>query len=446
MNHRFDSHLLEDDQGRNHGRYPGAGPGAIGDIDGVDAGFMATADLGKHVAEVAGPGGKNLHGRHLPAGKHLCRQSRFLRCGDDVLLCRSGPAGDDFNVPPNTAETADGAGRSGDMLRSGAAAAADPADAQFDELLGVFGKIFGIGQIKGPAANGPRHSGIGHHNHRFAHHGQDLQQGFVHSRRAGAAVQADGIHMGIGFKSGGQLFRRRSGSRFAFFVDGKGGQDRHPLLPGNPGGQLQFLQIRKGFQNQKIDAFPGQGFHLLPEGGFDFRNLAPGDHLAALGTGPDGTGHIQVRSGRLAGQLNGRPIDLGHLFGQPVGTQLDPVGAEGIGFQHLRPGFRILFMDFPDQSGARQAQFVVAGLNENTLVINHRSHRPIKNQRGLDQPGKNILQSTHRVTSKIARLPFRIHAPYRSTDFLPDTAAKERSLLLPPEFPLFIAFFPRPVK
>jgi hypothetical protein len=60
--------------------------------------------------------------------------------------------------------------------------------------------------------------------------------------------------------------------------------------------------------------------------------------------------------------------------------QLSSVGAERIGFDHIRPRVGIFLMDAANEFGIRDAQVLVAGVDEHPLGVNHSAHRPVEDE------------------------------------------------------------------
>ncbi len=125
-------------------------------------------------------------------------------------------------------------------------------------------------------------------------------------------------------------------------------------------GLAHLVQVAEGLDDDQVDAGVRQGRDLLGEG----RREPPraGRARKAPGAPPAGR-HPRRRAlagmqigPRRAGKLHTGAVDLGHLIIQAVGSQLEAVGAEGIGLDDLGAGFEIIAVNLlrpdPARSGS----------------------------------------------------------------------------------------------
>jgi hypothetical protein len=59
------------------------------------------------------------------------------------------------------------------------------------------------------------------------------------------------------------------------------------------------------------------------------------------------------------------------------------IGAEGVRLDHLGPGLHVVAVDLEDEFGVREAQLVVAGIDEHPAVVDHRPHCAVEDERRL---------------------------------------------------------------
>jgi hypothetical protein len=85
----------------------------------------------------------------------------------------------------------------------------------------------------------------------------------------------------------------------------------------------------------------------------------------------------QALAGRLASQFGGATVDRRDLLLQSVLRKLGPVGAEGIGLQHIGASLDVLRVDLPHEIGGPQREFVVSG-DEDATGIEHRAHGAVE--------------------------------------------------------------------
>jgi hypothetical protein len=130
-----------------------------------------------------------------------------------------------------------------------------------------------------------------------------------------------------------------AGRRLAVLTHRHLGDQRQPGDPTHRlEGEQQLVQRRERLQHQQVHPAPLQQPRLS-------REHEPGavavERARRVAGRPDGAGHRHLPAAhvaRLAGQLDAGVHDLLRLVVQPQRCQLERVGAEGVGLDHIRPG------------------------------------------------------------------------------------------------------------
>ena len=73
-------------------------------------------------------------------------------------------------------------------------------------------------------------------------------------------------------------------------------------------------------------------------------------------------------------------VDRVHLVGQAEMAQLDPVGAEGVRLDDVRPVTHVGLVDFGDQIGLGEVQLVEGPVEEDAFGVQHRAHRAVADE------------------------------------------------------------------
>ncbi len=190
------------------------------------------------------------------------------------------------------------------VVGRGAAATADEANADIDELLGVTRHVLRRAEIDIASLDRARHAGVGLRRKRGSGHGAHALQCIEHGHRTDAAVAADDVGapffqlrtVVLGAEPSRQL---PSSSMVTWATTGRCGIH----LASGQNRLMQLFQIAEGLQDEQVDAFFIQGGNLLAEGvpGFVERNLA--QRLDADAQRTDGAGDQGVETlGSLARQ------------------------------------------------------------------------------------------------------------------------------------------------
>ncbi len=141
---------------------------------------------------------------------------------------------------------------------------------------------------------------------------------------------------------------------------------------------LHLVEIGERFEDEEIGAaFPERG-HLLAKrrAGFVARGRTVG--LESDAERADGAGDEHVLPRRLARELRRTPVDLPHLRLEAVLRELDAVCAERVRLQHLGAGIDVRAVDAEHEVGRAQVELVVALIDEDAALVQHRAHRAIE--------------------------------------------------------------------
>ena len=131
-----------------------------------------------------------------------------------------------------------------------------------------------------------------------------------------------------------------------------------------------------------------------------------GDHLLdgsfrlpLRGLGADRSGHEHRPTGRVghaAGDRRAGAVDLADLVGQAVFLQARPVGAEGVGRQHIGPGLAVVAMDRLDQFRIGEAELVERTVREDVVPVDLGAHCAVEDEHAAGQGvGKGGWISRH---------------------------------------------------
>ena len=223
-------------------------------------------------------------------------------------------------------------------------------------------------------------TGVRYRRHRHFRVAGEVTQRLVHLGRAGGTVEADDI--------GSQ--RLESGQGRADL-----GPGQHP--PGELDGDLDLerdldtgalhrpsgaldggfgtKEVELGLDDQEVGAPVDQpgGFDLIRIGEISIGDLAQGGELGAGADRPCDESGPSVCFDELVHSLSGqrRPGrgDLIRLVLEPVLTQGDGEGSEGVGLDHIDADFEEGAMEVPDHVGTTQVQQLVTSLQRRTPEV-----------------------------------------------------------------------------
>ncbi len=261
------------------------------------------------------------------------------------------------------------------MRRGGAAAAAHHRDmVLLDELGQGLGERLRLQRVDCLAIHVQRQPGVGNARHRQGRVLAQVGDRLAHMLGAGGTVQPDHIDA--------QLFQDgQGGAHIGAQQHAPGGVQGHLGLDGqdhvrlgkgllDPGnGGLDLQDILGGLDQQQIHPALDQAHGLLAEhlrqgGKTDVGQLGVigGGQLAG---GADRAGHKAgllgggIFVGQAARQGGRRAVDLDHPLAQAVLAQGQPVGAEGIGLQHIHARLQEGAMHLRHRLGMADDQVIV---------------------------------------------------------------------------------------
>ena len=267
-------------------------------------------------------------------------------------------------------ESHDGA----DVVRGRPAAAADEPGPGFDDSPGVARHVLWGGHVDLPVTHLAREAGVGLGRERDGDHPRQLLDRLQHAVGPDRAVDAD--HVGAH-----RLQRRTEHLGVGAVVRLPVGADRHlgdhrevAQLANGRQRRAQLVHVAEGLEDEAVHPAGQEPAHLpqVEMPGLVHRELAEG--LDPDAQRPHGAGHGSTSAGGLARQPRGGRVDTLGVVGQPVAGQLQRVGAEGVGLQHLGARPEVFPVDFPNQLGLAQVELVVAHVEEHAAAVQHRAH------------------------------------------------------------------------
>ena len=293
-------------------------------------------------------------------------------------------------------------GQHPDVLRGGAAAAADQPHAVLgDEPLQGLGQLHGSQREVRPVGGQHRQAGVRHHRQRDAGVLRQVTQVLAHLGRAGRAVEPDQVHAE-------RLDRGEGRADLAADQHGAGGlhghvtDDRHrlaqlghrPLRPDH--GRLDLKQVLAGLDDQRVRAADDQTRGVLLVGVAQGR-VGGVPEGGQLGARPDRTEH-EPGPLRGAGRVGGLPGDPGARLGQLADAVRDvvlgevgEVGPEGVGLHAVGTGGQIGVVHPAHHVRAGDVEDLVAPLEPVEVVerevrgLKHRAHRAVGDENPISQ-------------------------------------------------------------
>ena len=273
----------------------------------------------------------------------------------------------------------------GDVVRRGAAAAADDGGARVEQGLSRVRVRLGVDVVEGTAVLDARKACICLHHERHAGEGRHArEQG---RKRVGAqrAVDAHGLHaqrrqrhganLGTRAQEGAAVLAERHGGHHGQLGALKTGKHR----------RLGLKQVGHGLDDEKVGSGGLGGTRLLGEEVVCLVKVHGTQGLEQGSDGADVGGHIA--GSRLARARDGGREHVLHAGGV---AQLVGVGAERIGRNHVGARLHIGAVDGRDGLGMREVEQLgqLAGLE--TRLLQHGAHRPVEHEELL--AGKDAAQ------------------------------------------------------
>ena len=299
-----------------------------------------------------------------------------------------------------------------DVLRGGAAAAADEPSARVHHPLGVLRHVGRGREIDQALADPARQAGVGLDTQgQPPGLGVHLLQHLVEGARADRAVRPEGLNRKTP-QGARDLGRRSARERDAVVGERHLSDDRDVGdRADRRHGERDFLQVRKRLDDEAVDAALEEGLGLLPK---RRQRLVGGDRSERrqiLPEGPDRAEHEHVLARALAHVARERdtpPIHLAHLALEPVDRELEPVRAEGVGLDAIGAGGDVVGVDRLDHARVVQVEDVEARIERDTARVEQGSHRAVAQERPRAQTAAKLVRhAPPGARSECARRPGR---------------------------------------
>ena len=211
-------------------------------------------------------------------------------------------------------------------------------------------------------------------------------------RRSNAAIDADDIGAG-GLQSRYELLRRCAIEAVTFVLDRHLRDDRQRAAALHRRNRRDDLvHVAERLEHQQIDAALDQRLCLLSEIGLGFVSGGLTPRLDAQPERTDRARDIDVLAGGLARQLRASAVDLAHLVGQTKRPQLDAIGAERVGLNHIGAGAHVFVVHVGYAGGIGEVERVEAAIDEDTLRVEQRAHRAVADQHAGVEGGEERRQ------------------------------------------------------
>lgn len=178
--------------------------------------------------------------------------------------------------------------------------------------------------------------------------------------------------------------------------EGHGGDDRDVVVTEGAEGEFEFAQVREGLEDEEVDAAVEEEVGLGREGrgggvggeasegceAESERSDVAGDERR-LGGGGDG----------LAGEVDAVAVDVGEEVLEAVASELEGVGAEGVGEDDFGAGVEVGAVDGEDAVGVGEVEVVEAGAEGDALVMEEGAHGAVGDDGGFAgfEPGEEVL-------------------------------------------------------
>src|SRR5207237_3583252 len=137
---------------------------------------------------------------------------------------------------------------------------------------------------------------------------------------------------------------------------------------------LDLVQIGEGLEDEDIAAAILERLELLAKSRARFIQTGRSQGLDPNAKRTHRSGDEQIILGDIARDFGGGAIDLRDLRHESVLRELDAIGAEAVGLENLSPCFSVRLVYVAHKIGCAQVELVVALVDEDTLVVEHRPH------------------------------------------------------------------------
>ena len=214
--------------------------------------------------------------------------------------------------------------------------------------------------------------------------------------RTDPAVDTDDVDAGT-LERLHHLARFLRAQREAVFGEGHLGDDRQVgRFLRRADGREQLGEIGEGLQHQEVSAAFEQGRDLFLECCRRLSDRDAADRLELLADGADRPGE-EDRLARdlpgLARQLDRAEVDVPHPPFEPVTAELDPVGAEGIGFDQLGAGGNVRSVNFLDDFGLCEVELVEGALEAHAAGVELGAHGAVAKEGAAAKPFEERMET-----------------------------------------------------
>ena len=396
MDQGVDADLLPDHECQRERAHADPCHRAVADVDGVGAGSLDELSAGDALCRIEAARWIDLHADDERLG---CEPLRKW-CGRELLrwveVDRDRGRGAGALDPGGGRDRLQRGTHGRDVRRRGAATAADVGHPEVGGLAGEGREVFRGGEVEEPTLNPRRKAGVGLARQRkpglLAHGLQHLKGDLGPD----PAVDADDVDarplQRLDHLAG---FLRAQGE--AVFGERHLGHDRQVgrVSRGGDRGQ-EFGQVGEGLQHQEVGPAFEEGCDLFFEGRRRLGDADAPDRLELLADRADRAGQEDRLAGDLAGlasQLDRPNVDVTNPAVEAMAGELDAVGAEGIGLDQLGAGGNVRSVDFLDDFGLREIEFVEGTLEADAARVELGAHGPVAQQRPPAKPLEEGIRS-----------------------------------------------------
>ena len=401
MRHRLDADLLFDEHAREQRTHATLRARPVGDVDGIDSRRFEATDVREHTRRIHAARRHDLHRRHeltrrdfrspLGALGERHRANALRREREAGRRKRGSGRGPGPVTPAVTARLPSPATRQPriqrpnslhdrmDVFRRRTAAAADDLGARLHQMMRVRSHVLRTGHVHATPADIARHAGVRLRAQLFARVRDHLLDALENRLRSDRAIEADHVRTPPVERARHVLGRGTIG-RPAIDTDRHLRHDGEGRRDGSRGPDrlLDLQQIAECFDDEEIDPPLGQPLHLLAENRERFLRAGRAVRFDAHAEWPNGACDECTVIGRFACDGRRGAIDLSHLCLEPVLRELQPIRAEAVRLEHLRPRLHVRLVDVAHELRCSQAQLIVALVDEHALSIEHRAHRAVE--------------------------------------------------------------------
>ncbi len=242
------------------------------------------------------------------------------------------------------------------------------------------GHVLGRAQIDVAAFDLARLAGVGLRRELHRRDPCQALDRFEHRRRADAAVEPDDIGAPA-LELRNERLRCRAIAGVAILLgrhlsdDGQVADRAHGTDRG-----ADLVDVAEGLEHDEVDSAVDQRARLLREKFLRLVHSGLAPWLDANAERADRTGDPGLVFRGIARDARALEIDRVYLLSEAEVTQLDAIGAEGVGLDHVRAVADVGLMDLGDEVGLGEVQLVEGAIEEDALGIEHRAHRAVADE------------------------------------------------------------------